>query len=236
MQKQKIELKLPANLKFSSLVRHLTEGIFSNAGFSKEWGSRLKLVVDELFMNAVKYGSIEDKSTVHLVLSYNEEMVEFRIEDDGTGAQNISAEELTEIKNNNYYNILKQEIKHRDHFPELLEYVQSRYILSVASSSRKKDVYTSLELLNLIENFKIILTGDDVKNGKPDPEIFIKTADKLNIPCKECAVIEDSQNGINAAKKADMTAIAVPTDYTKTHDFSNANYIFENLSMITTIL
>ncbi len=149
---------------------------------------------------------------------------------------NISAEELTEIKNNNYYNILKQEIKHRDHFPELLEYVQSRYILSVASSSRKKDVYTSLELLNLIENFKIILTGDDVKNGKPDPEIFIKTADKLNIPCKECAVIEDSQNGINAAKKADMTAIAVPTDYTKTHDFSNANYIFENLSMITTIL
>ena len=101
MQKQKIELNIPANLKFSSLVRHLTEEVFSYVGFTKEWSSRLKLVVDELFMNAVKYGSTEYKSIVHLVLSYNEEMVEFRIEDDGTGAQKMTAEELkARIKKN----------------------------------------------------------------------------------------------------------------------------------------
>lgn len=94
MQKQKIELNLPANLKFSSLVRHLTGEFFIYVGFTKEWSSRLKLVVDELFMNAVKYGSTEDTSTVRIVFGYNEEMVEFRIEDDGTGAQKISAKEL----------------------------------------------------------------------------------------------------------------------------------------------
>lgn len=94
MQKQKIELNIPANLKFSSLVRHFTGEFFIYVGFTKEWSSRLKLVVDELFMNAVKYGSTEDKSTVHLIFYYNENMVEFIIEDDGTGAQKISVEEL----------------------------------------------------------------------------------------------------------------------------------------------
>ncbi|MBN2087140.1 anti-sigma factor antagonist [Candidatus Peregrinibacteria bacterium] len=94
MEKQKIELKLPANLKFSSLVRHMTEEVFSYIGFTKEWSSRLKLVVDELFMNAVKYGSTEDKSTVHIELLFDETMVEFRIQDDGTGLHKISVDDL----------------------------------------------------------------------------------------------------------------------------------------------
>ena len=57
MPKQKIEFTLPADLEFSSLVRHISEEIFSHAGFTKEWAERLKLVVDELFMNANRYGS-----------------------------------------------------------------------------------------------------------------------------------------------------------------------------------
>lgn len=148
----------------------------------------------------------------------------------------LSAEELTEIKNTNYEKILKQEIKPRLNFMDLLSYLEPKYTLSLASSSRKQDVYNSVNLLNLKKYFQVILTGDHVKKGKPDPEIFIKTAEKLHINPETCAVIEDSHNGINAAKKAHMLAIAVPTKYTKTHDFSQADYIFEDLIEIKTIL
>lgn len=97
MQKQKIEFNIPANLHFSSLVRNIAEEVFSFAHFSKEWCNRLKLVVDELFMNAVRYGSTEDKSTVHIVFSYDDGHVGFEIEDDGTGSEKKSVEELKTV-------------------------------------------------------------------------------------------------------------------------------------------
>jgi anti-anti-sigma factor len=94
MQKQKIELNIPANLHFSSLVRNIAEEVFNFIHFSKEWANRLKLVVDELFMNAVKYGSKENESMIRIFFLYDDRKVEFRIEDDGTGTRKISAGEL----------------------------------------------------------------------------------------------------------------------------------------------
>ncbi len=148
----------------------------------------------------------------------------------------LSVEELTEIKNKNYKKILMQEIKPRDNSGQLLKYLDNKYKLAMASSSTKKEVDDTLGLLNFRKYFAVILTGDDVSNGKPDPEVFIKTADELNVPCKDCAVIEDSQNGINAANKAGMMTIAVPTMDTALQDFSNADYIFKDLIEVMNIL
>ena len=92
--KQKIQLNLPANLNHSALVRHIADEVFGDAKFSKPWCSRLKLVVDELFMNAVRYGSIKDTSIIYTTFMYDENGMEFTIEDDGTGEGTISAEEL----------------------------------------------------------------------------------------------------------------------------------------------
>ncbi len=93
-EKQKIQLNLPANLDHSSLVRHTADEVFAAAKFSKPWCSRLKLVVDELFMNAVRYGSTQGKSIVYTMFEYDENGMQFTIEDDGTGENAISAEEL----------------------------------------------------------------------------------------------------------------------------------------------
>ena len=93
----KIQLTFPANLHYSSVVRHVTDEICEMAKFSKTWRGRLKLVVDELFMNAVKYGSTEDKSTVYILYSYDENGFEFTIEDDGSGPKAISVDELKAI-------------------------------------------------------------------------------------------------------------------------------------------
>ena len=103
MEKQTIQIAVPADLNFSSLLRHIADEIFSMAKLDKSWCSRLKLVVDELFMNAVKYGSTEFSSIINALFEYDGNEVKFTIEDDGTGKQAASAEELQNIiqKNEN---------------------------------------------------------------------------------------------------------------------------------------
>jgi anti-anti-sigma factor len=94
MPKQKIELTLPATLQFSSLLRHIAEDIFDYVGFTKEWSSRLKLVVDELFMNANRYASKENTSKIYILFEYDNTEVLFRIDDEGQGPTKVSAEKL----------------------------------------------------------------------------------------------------------------------------------------------
>jgi anti-anti-sigma factor len=92
--KRKIELTLPATLKLSSLVRQIATDVFDYAGFTKEWVSRLKLVVDELFMNANRYASKEDESKIYIEFEYDEDSVVFRIDDEGAGNTKVTAEDL----------------------------------------------------------------------------------------------------------------------------------------------
>ncbi len=149
----------------------------------------------------------------------------------------VSAEELTETKNNYYKTILKNEIKPREGLIELLNFLfKNSYKIAVASGSIKKDVIDTLELLDIKHFFRVILSGDDVKEGKPDPEIFIKTADKLKIPYNECLVIEDSQTGVYAANAAGMQVIAIPTHYTQNHNFSKAVKVLKSLKEVIPFL
>lgn len=101
MPKHKIEFTLPADLKFSSLVRRISEEIFHYVGFNKEWASRLKLVVDELFMNANRYGSKTDDDKIYIFFVFDEKEVSFRIEDEGKGERKTSAEGLKDLVHKN---------------------------------------------------------------------------------------------------------------------------------------
>ena len=94
MTKKKIELTLPATLKFSSLVRAIAADVFDYVGFTKEWSSRLKLVVDELFMNANRYASKEGESKIYIEFEYDDKTVSFKIDDEGAGQEKVSAEDL----------------------------------------------------------------------------------------------------------------------------------------------
>jgi anti-anti-sigma factor len=104
MQKQIITISVPANLIYSSLIRHIADEVFGLALFEKAWCSRLKLIVDELFMNAVRYGSTENVSLVHATFMYDENEIRFTIEDDGTGKQSVPADELQNIIQRNEMN------------------------------------------------------------------------------------------------------------------------------------
>ncbi len=148
----------------------------------------------------------------------------------------LSPEELTGIKNKYYNEILRKEIVPREGLIELLDYLFPKYMLSIASGSIRNDVMTVLRLLNIERYFKLVLTGDEIKNGKPDPEIFIKTSEKLGVSSELCIVIEDSENGVNSAKEAGMAVIAIPTISTQSHNFKNADVILHSLREVKNLL
>jgi len=86
--------------------------------------------------------------------------------------------------------------------------------LAVASSSRRAWVEATLRSLALADAFDVIVSGDDVERGKPDPAIYLLTAQRLGVTPAQCVAIEDSPNGVQSARAAGMTVLGVRTEYT----------------------
>jgi HAD superfamily hydrolase (TIGR01509 family) len=85
--------------------------------------------------------------------------------------------------------------------------------LGLASSSKKPYVEAVLSKLRIKEKFDAITTNEEVKRGKPFPDIFLLTAEKLHMIPAECAVIEDAVSGVIAANRAGMKSIAFVDKY-----------------------
>jgi len=101
----------------------------------------------------------------------------------------------------------------------------------VTSADRTK-IEINLNALNMNqETFDVYVSGEDVKHLKPDPSIFIKTSALLGLNPADCLVIEDSVNGIRAAKKAGCQCIALKTSFSE-ENLGEADYIYDNLSTI----
>lgn len=90
------------------------------------------------------------------------------------------------------------------------------YILGVASSSPKNEIIRNLKELGLEEDFTVKVSGEEVENSKPAPDVFLKAAEILGANPKECIVFEDTKNGSMAAKAAEMYCIGFANpDYPK---------------------
>lgn len=86
---------------------------------------------------------------------------------------------------------------------------ESKIPLGLASASPKDFVNIVLSCLSIESYFKVVTSGDQVKNGKPDPEIFLLTASRLGIDPGNCIVIEDGISGMKGAKAAGMKCIGL---------------------------
>ena len=104
--------------------------------------------------------------------------------------------------------------------------------LGLASSSAAPWVEVCLGALGLDRTFDVVVTGSDVVNGKPDPEIYLVAADRLGVPPAAALAIEDAPAGIAAAVAAGMTCWAVRTEYTRGLDLPGAERVFASLREI----
>jgi len=109
-----------------------------------------------------------------------------------------------------------------------------QYKLALASQGHKYNVLAMVEKFDFNKYFDVVLGKQDVNKSKPDPEIFLRAAEKLKVKPEECLVVEDSEKGIIAAKRARMKCIAIPDDWTKKYnDFSRADLIINDLNELS---
>ena len=101
---------------------------------------------------------------------------------------------------------------------------------AVATSSGREYATELLERFGLLERFQFILGGDDVTNGKPDPEIYLRAADQIGYVPKELLVFEDSGNGCAAAVAAGMNVVAVPNTHNAGQTYDGAYLIADTLN------
>lgn len=99
-----ITICVPANLKFGAGVRQILGDAFDVVGFEKMWQEKLKMIIDELFMNAVKYGSKEDESIVTIQAKAVDNGIMCSVSDRGQGKKQITAQELKKIIETNKNN------------------------------------------------------------------------------------------------------------------------------------
>ena len=122
---------------------------------------------------------------------------------------------------------------------ELIDYLrQNNYLIAIASSSKRDRIKWYLETANIDKTiFRTITSGEDIKNSKPAPDIYLKTCKKLNIKPAQAIVLEDSNNGIKAAKNAGCISVNIPDlDIIKEENKKMYDYKLESLLDVIELL
>lgn len=146
---------------------------------------------------------------------------------------------IDELLENDYRERVRffNEIDHLDPvsgIPELLETIRSGNIkTAIASSSFAELIDIVMKKLGLIDFFDVIVSGHEVEQGKPEPDIFLRTAEKLGVKPGECLVIEDSENGVRAAHSAGIKCVGFYNPDSGIQDLSLADTIIDTFVGLT---
>jgi len=101
---------------------------------------------------------------------------------------------------------------------------------AVCTSASRKTAIDLLDRFDILPELQFVIGGDEVEQGKPNPEIYHSAAGRLGLTTEEIAVFEDSATGCQAAVSAGTYAIAVPGDHSRRHAFDGSKLIADTLS------
>ncbi|NLY61180.1 MAG: HAD family hydrolase [Clostridiales bacterium] len=143
----------------------------------------------------------------------------------------LSVDELIEMQHMNKLKLLEDnQLETIRGIDELITDLQRKGIaVALASSSNMEFIQLVLKKLGITECFQVIVSGDDVEKGKPEPDIFLKAAELLKVRPQDCIVLEDSAHGVNAAKRAGMKCIGFINPNSGNQDLSKADKIVSTL-------
>ena len=112
--------------------------------------------------------------------------------------------------------VRRLERRYGEHFPVIpgaqaaVNRLAERWPLALASSSNRGLIDLALDLMGIADRFQATVSSEEVAHGKPAPDVYLEAARRLHVDPTRAAAIEDSHNGIRAAKAAGMRAIAIP--------------------------
>ena len=147
----------------------------------------------------------------------------------------VPVEEMTIKRENMILDIMgKEDIKPVSGIPEFLRSIKEKGLTTaVASSSDYKLINLILDRLKIAKYFDSVTSGSDVKRGKPSPDVFLLAAERIGIEPAECLVVEDSENGVKAAKAAGMKALGYINPTSGKQDLTLAHFITDDFKKIS---
>ena len=117
---------------------------------------------------------------------------------------------MTDDKEIIFREIYKNNVEPIKGFMKMFEFIKSKKILvGLASNAIRKNVKMILNELKIYKEFDSIICGDEVKIGKPNPEMFNKTVSRFKLKKKECLIFEDSLEGVSAAVNSEVDVIGI---------------------------
>jgi len=129
-----------------------------------------------------------------------------------------------------YRELYVNDIKEVEGLIELIRELQKKGLkLAIATTAPKENRDFAFENLGLSNEFVAIVGDEHVTNGKPHPEVYLKAAEKLNLDPKECIAFEDTPSGVESAKRAGMTVVALLTSH-EASELSKADLVIRNYS------
>jgi HAD superfamily hydrolase (TIGR01509 family) len=142
--------------------------------------------------------------------------------------------ELHRFKTDHYMRIIEEgKLPLRSGVARLVdEAIAENLQLAICSTSSERAVRLVADVMlgpERVSHFRTILAGDVVSKKKPDPEIYLLAQDTLKLEAEECVVVEDSRNGLLAAKAARMKCIITISAYTAEEDFGEADAVYPEL-------
>lgn len=142
---------------------------------------------------------------------------------------NLPPEKLLEMRTEIMRQLLRQNLRPMPGLYTIINVFFGRLKLAIATGAQQEFLDLIVDSLDLRAKFSVLQASDDINQGKPDPEIYLLTCQKLGFAPQECIVLEDSANGVIAGRGAGCYVIAVPSPQAKGHDFSLAQAIVPNL-------
>jgi len=151
-------------------------------------------------------------------------------------ALNINAqpEELLKLKTSIYLELAETQLEPmRGAIQSIKDLRAAGYRLAIGTSLDASLLDSILRHLNIADEFEVIVTGDQITKGKPDPETYLKVIELLQLSPGECLVLEDAQSGIESAKAAGAWCIAIENVHAIKQNTSSADAVVSSLLEVT---
>ena len=119
---------------------------------------------------------------------------------------------------------------------KVLANLSKKYKMAIVTTSRRVDFELIHKKRGISDFMQFVLCVEDYNRAKPYPDPYLKGLELLKASAKDTIVVEDSQRGLISAVNANIECVIVKNEFTKTHDFSKANYFIDTLEQLETIL
>ena len=145
----------------------------------------------------------------------------------------ITIRRLIDLHYKNLASLFEKEVQLKPGIIQLLQELKEYHIrLAVASSSYKSLVDLVLKKFHINPFFPVVVTGDEIERGKPYPDIFLETIKRLHVEVQYCVVIEDSMNGVRAAKRAGIKCLGLKDPGYGDQNLNEADLVVEDLQEV----